>query len=174
MRRFGWKTFYGDATRLDLLRVAGADQARVFVLAIDDVDQSVEVAKLVTENFPQATIVARARNVGHYYKLRELGVTLIERETLDSALMSGRSVLELMGYEPHDARTKALRFRRHSIELMEKLAPHFADENKLIALIKQGRAQFEETWARERAQNTIANARGGWQAPGNETPEEER
>jgi glutathione-regulated potassium-efflux system ancillary protein KefC len=166
MRRFGWPTFYGDATRLDLLRVAGADKARVFVLAIDDVEQSVAAAKLVTEHFPHLTIVARARNVGHFYQLQQLGVKFIERETLDSALMSGRSVLELMGYEPHTARTKALHFRRHSIELMKQMAPHFGDEKKLIALAKQGRAQFEETWARERQQTEVDRTRAGWHVPG--------
>ncbi len=168
LRRFGWPAFYGDATRLDLLRVAGAAKARVFVLAIDDVEQSVKVARLVKEHFPNLTIVARARNVGHYYQLRDLGITLIERETFDSALMSARSVLETMGWEPHAARTKALRFRAFNIANVEQMAPHFADENKLIALAKQGRAQLEELWARERAQNAAVAARAGWQAPGTE------
>ena len=156
VRRFGWKAFYGDATRLDLLRVAGAGRARVFVLAIDDVEQSVEVAKLVREHFPSLSIVARARNVGHYYRLSALGVTLIERETLDSALMSARSVLEQMGWERHAARTQALRFRRHSIELMERMAPHSDDEKRLIALSKEGRQQLEAQWAQERAQRNSA------------------
>ena len=166
LRRFGWPTFYGDATRLDLLRVAGAEKAKVFVLAIDDVEQSVEVAKLVREHFPHLQLVARARNVTHYYKLRQLGVTLIERETFESALMSARSVLELLGTEPHAARTQAWRFRRHNIELLEQMAPHLADEGKLIALAKQGRQQLEEMWARERAQNALQRVRAGWQAPG--------
>ena len=116
MRKWGWPVFYGDATRLDLLRTAGADKARVLVLAIDDVEQSVAVARMAREHFPQAIIVARARNVQHYYALRELGVTLIERETLDSALMSARSVLQQLGWEPHLARTLALKFRRHTVE----------------------------------------------------------
>ena len=162
VRRFGWKAFYGDATRLDLLRTAGAGRARVFVLAIDDVEQSVEVAKLVREHFPGLSIVARARNVGHYYRLHALGVTLIERETLDSALMSGRSVLELMGWERHAARTQALRFRRHSIELMQRMAPHSGDEKRLIALAKEGRQQLEAQWAQERVQR---HAQGDWQPP---------
>jgi len=162
VRRFGWKAFYGDATRLDLLRVAGAGRARVFVLAIDDVEQSVKVAKLVREHFPALTVVARARNVGHYYRLRALGVTLIERETLDAALMSGRSVLELMGWERHATRNQALRFREHSIELMERMAPHSGDEKRLIALAKEGRQQLESQWAQERAQR---QQRGDWQNP---------
>jgi glutathione-regulated potassium-efflux system ancillary protein KefC len=151
VRRFGWPAFYGDATRLDLLRTAGAERACVFVLAIDDVEQSVTCARLVREHFPHLPIVARARNVTHYYRLRELGVTMIERETLDSALMSARSVLEVMGIDAPVAEASARRFRAHSIELMEQMAPHFGDEAKLIAMAKQGRQQLEELWARERA-----------------------
>jgi glutathione-regulated potassium-efflux system ancillary protein KefC len=169
LRRFGWKAFYGDATRLDLLRVAGAEKARVFVLAIDDVEQSVECARLVREHFPQLSIVARARNATHYAGLRQLGVERVERETLDSALMSGRSVLELLGWERHAARTQALRFRRHSIELLEEMVPHVTDEKRLIAIAKQGRQQLEETWARERAQDQARAQRSGWQAPGTDS-----
>jgi glutathione-regulated potassium-efflux system ancillary protein KefC len=165
VRRFGWRVFYGDATRLGLLRTAGAGKARVLVLAIDDVDQSVALAELVHEHFPQLQVVARARNVTHYYRLRELGVELIERETLDSALMSGRSVLELMGWQRHAARNQALRFRQHSIELMQRMAPHFGDEKKLIALSKQGREQLEAQWAAERQQQLERHSRAGWYTP---------
>ncbi|MBI3368819.1 MAG: glutathione-regulated potassium-efflux system protein KefC [Burkholderiales bacterium] len=164
LRRFGWKVFYGDAARLDLLRVAGAAEARVFVLAIDDVDQSVEVAKLVRQHFPQLVIVARARNVTHYYKLRQLGVTLVERETLDSALMSARSVLEALGWQPHTARRQALRFRKHNIEGVEQAAPHLGNEQEIIALAKQGRQQLEELWAAERQQASQNPNHGGWHA----------
>jgi len=165
VRRFGWPVFYGDATRLDLLRTAGAEQARVFVLAIDDAEQSVAVAKLVREHFPQVTIVGRARNVTHYYELRNLGVELVERETLDSALMSGRSVLEQLGFPPHQARTLALRFRQHNVAQLEVMRPHFRDEAKLIAIAKQGRQQLEELFAQERAAAKQRKARAGWSAP---------
>ena len=166
IRKFGWPAFYGDATRLDLLRVAGAERAKVFVLAIDDVDQSVEIAKMVREQFPHLTIVARARDVTHYYQLLQLGVTLIERETFDSALSSARSVLELMGMQPHEARNSALRFRRHNIGLVEQMAPHFGDQNKLIAMAKQGREQLEQLWSRERAERRqqLAKRGAGWTA----------
>ena len=150
VRRFGWQVYYGDATRLDLLRSAGAETARLFVLAIDDVEQSVAVAKLVREHFPHLGIVARARNVSHYYQLRNLGIEAVERETLDSALMSGRSALERLGLERHQARTLALRFRRHNLELVEQMRPHTGDEAQLIAIAKQGRQQLEEQFARER------------------------
>lgn len=162
VRRFGWPVYYGDATRLDLLRSAGAEQARVFVLAIDDVEQSVEVARLVREHFPRLQIVARARNVTHYYQLRDLGIEAVERETLDAALMSGRSVLERLGFERHQSRTMALRFRQHNIELVEQMRPHFGDEAKLIAIAKQGRQQLEELFAREREEARERRSRAGW------------
>ncbi len=150
IRRFGWPVYYGDATRLDLLRSAGAATARLFVLAIDDVEQSVAVARLVRQHFPQLVIVARARNVSHYYQLRNLGIEAVERETFESALQSGRSALEALGIEAGQAHTLALRFRQHNIELVEQMRHHFGDEQKLIAIAQQGRQQLEEQFARER------------------------
>ncbi|RZI85893.1 MAG: glutathione-regulated potassium-efflux system protein KefC [Rubrivivax sp.] len=150
LRRFGFRVHYGDATRLDLLRMAGAESARVLVVAIDDVEQSLKLVDLARQHFPKLAIVARARNVQHWYALRDRGVTMLERETLDSALMSGRSVLELMGWHPHHARQMAMRFRRHSVQQLERLWPHHQDEQALVAMAKQGRQQLEELFAQER------------------------
>ncbi|WKB52215.1 glutathione-regulated potassium-efflux system protein KefC [Eleftheria terrae] len=161
VRRFGWRVFYGDATRLDLLRMAGAAKARVLVLAIDDIDQSLKVADLAREHFPHLTVVARARNVTHWHELRERQVQLIERETLDSALMSGRSVLEAMGWLPHQARQLAMRFRRHTVQQLEEQRPHYRDQAKLVALAKLGRQQLEELFAQER-QDREQRQREGW------------
>jgi glutathione-regulated potassium-efflux system ancillary protein KefC len=162
LRKWGWRVFYGDATRLDLMRTAGASEARVLVLAIDDVEQSVEVAKLAREHFPRLTVVARARNVQHYFDLREQGVTCIERETLDSALMTGRSALEALGWERHAARNLAMRFRRHTIEQLEVMAPHRQDEARLIAAAKQGRQQLEGLFAQEREALAKKRHAKGW------------
>ncbi|HEV8692205.1 MAG TPA: glutathione-regulated potassium-efflux system protein KefC, partial [Ideonella sp.] len=101
LRKWGWRVFYGDATRLDLLRVAGAGSAKVLVVAIDDIAQSLAVVDLAQAHFPQLTLVVRARNAQHWSELHRRGVQHIERETFESALMSGRSVLEALGYEPH-------------------------------------------------------------------------
>ena len=150
LRKFGWPVFFGDASRLDLLRTAGAARARVLVIAVDDMAQSVAIAELALEHFPQLKIIARARNVRHYYRLRELGVTLIERETFDSALMSARSVLEVLGIEPHAARRLAWRFRQHSVDQLERMSPLHNDQDALIAAARQGRQQFEELIAQER------------------------
>jgi glutathione-regulated potassium-efflux system ancillary protein KefC len=161
LRQFGWPAFYGDATRLDLLRVAGADKARVIVVAVDSVEQSLAIVDLVREHFKQATLVARARNVTHWYGLHERGVQHIERETLDAALLSGRSVLELMGWEPHAARTQALRFKQHSTELLRQMAPHQGDQKKLISVAKAGRQELEELWSKERQERQRQRARRG-------------
>jgi glutathione-regulated potassium-efflux system ancillary protein KefC len=166
VRRFGWRAFYGDATRLDLLRMAGAGEARALVIAIDDVEQSLALVDLARERFPNLTLVARARNVQHWYQLRDRGVQRIERETFDSALMSARSVLEVLGFERHQARNLALRFRRHNLEQLEESAPHFKDESKLIALSKIGRAQMEQFMADERQRKDGRVRTEGWAGEG--------
>jgi glutathione-regulated potassium-efflux system ancillary protein KefC len=159
-RRFGWRVYYGDATRLDLLRTAGAATARVLVVAIDDVQQNLALVDLAREHFPQLQIVARARDARHWSQLYRRGVRLIERETLDAALMSGRSVLELLGAEPHRARMLAQRFRRHSVEQLVAMAPHLGDQARLISISKAGRQQLEQLLAQERdlAQRTRGRA----------------
>ena len=171
VRRFGWRAFYGDATRLDLLRVAGAAEAQVLLVAIDDIAQSLALVDLAREHFPQLRIVARARNVQHWYQLRDRGVVDIERETFDSALMSGRRTLEALGFQPHQARNLALRFRRHNLEQLEETAPHFRDESKLIAMSKIGRRQMETFMADERERKDSRRSTGGWSGDASERGE---
>ena len=100
MRRFGNKVYYGDASRLDLLRAAGAATARVLVLAIDDAEASVRTATLVREQFPQLKIFARARNRQHAFALMDAGVRNVIRETYVSSLEMASSVLEALGESP--------------------------------------------------------------------------
>ncbi len=151
-RSFGYRVFYGDATRLDLLRIAGAATARVLVVAVDDKEQSLKIVDLAHEHFPQLEIVARARDVTHWHELRERGVTLVQRELFESSLRSARSVLELLAHTHEQARQFAWRFRQHNLELFEKMHPHYKDRNQLIAVVKQGRQQLEEQMAQERAE----------------------
>jgi len=160
LREFGFRVFYGNATRLDLLRVAGAGTARVVVVAVDTVETSLEIVDLLREHFPQAAVVARARNLGHYYQLRDRGIEHIERELFESSLRSARSVLEALGWPPHEARESAMRFRRRNIEIAEASYPHYKDRAQLIALAKEGRRQFEEQMAREREQRRQRTVQG--------------
>ncbi|MGM9512695.1 glutathione-regulated potassium-efflux system protein KefC [Roseateles sp. DB2] len=171
LRRFDWRVFYGDASRLDLLRTAGAETAAILVIAVDDVAQSLAIAELARQHFPQLQIVARARNVQHFYRLQELGVQHIERETFESALLSGRSVLELLGVEPAMARRQAWRFRQHNAAQLRLMAQHRNDEDKVIAMVKQGRQQLETLMAQEREARAQVRHRQGWNAG---EPEESR
>ena len=149
-RRFGYRVFYGDATRLDLLRTAGAAQAKVLVVAVDDVAQSLEIVDVAQAHFPHLELVVRARDITHWNQLRERGVVHMERELFESSLRSAYSVLELLGQTPESAHQTVKRFRQHNQALLEQLHPHYKDSAKLISVIKQGRQQLEEQMARER------------------------
>ena len=95
----------------------------------------------------------------------------VERELFESSLRSGRTVLEVLGHSPHEARRQAMRFRRHSIELLKQLAPLQGDEKKLIAAAKQGRQQLEQMWQRERdEQRAAAERRGAGFSPQDDAP----
>lgn len=165
-RAFGYKVFYGDATRLDLLRTAGAATARVLVVAVDDKEQSLRIVDLAREHFPHLQLVARARDVTHWNALRDRGVTLVEREVFESSLRSARTVLEVLGFAPHEAREHAMRFRRHNMALFERMYVHHKDRAKLIAVVKEGRQQLEEQMARERAEREERRRAGTDRPPG--------
>jgi len=120
-------------------------------VAVDGVEQSLAIVDMVREHFPNARIIARARNVGHLYQLLDRKVEFIERELFESSLRSARSVLEAIGWPAHEAREDAMRFRRRNIELMLETYPHYkGDRAQLIAVAKKGRQQFQEQMARER------------------------
>ena len=152
IRTFGYRVFYGDATRLDLLRTAGAAQAKILVLSVDNVEQSLKIVDMVQENFPNLQIVARARDVPHWNALRDRGVVRVERELFDSSLRSARTVLELLGQPAPAAQHAAERFRQHNLALFEQMYPHRNNREQFIAVAKQGRMQLEAQMKLEREQ----------------------
>ena len=155
-RTFGYRVFYGDATRLDLLRMAGAGQARVLVVAVDDPEQSLKIVALAHKHFPQLAVVARARDLTHWNALRDLGVTNVQRELFESSLLSARSVLELMGLPPAEAQDITQRFRTHNIALADRMYLHHKDRAKMIAVAREGRNQLAEQMAKERQERQAA------------------
>jgi glutathione-regulated potassium-efflux system ancillary protein KefC/glutathione-regulated potassium-efflux system protein KefB len=144
VRRFGNEVYYGDASRLDLLRAAGAQTARVLVLAIDDVDASVRTAVLTREQFPHVKIFARARNRQHAFALRDAGVTNIIRETYASSLEMAAAVLEALGETPGVAREVVRRFRVHDQETLEAQYQVKEDEEKFLATSRAAAQQLEK------------------------------
>ena len=158
-RAFGYRVFYGDATRLDLLRIAGAEHARVLVVAVDDPEQSLKIVTLARKHFPQLQVVARARDLTHWNALRDLGVTLVQRELFESSLASARTVLELMGQSPTLAQEMTRRFREHNIALADRMYPHHKDRAKMVAVAREGRAQLAEQMAKERQEHPEREAK---------------
>jgi glutathione-regulated potassium-efflux system ancillary protein KefC len=162
LRKFGFKVFYGDATRLDLLEAAGAAKARLLVVAIDDVEDNLALVDLARSAFPNLKIIARARNVRHWLELADRGIRATERETFESALRSGRQALEVLGLSPYEAREVAETFRRSNTATLEAMLPHFRDEAKTVAVAKSGREELEENLRRDREAQQRPNA-GHWQ-----------
>jgi len=143
VRRYGSKVYFGDAGRLDLLRAAGADRAKLLVLAIDDIEASVRTAETVIRNFPHLTIIARARNRRHAHRLMDLGITHIFRETLFSSLaMSGR-VLEMLGFDQEEVRRGIDTFRERDKRLLDEQHAIHHDEERLIQSAKDTARELE-------------------------------
>jgi glutathione-regulated potassium-efflux system ancillary protein KefC/glutathione-regulated potassium-efflux system protein KefB len=132
LRRFGNKVFYGDASRLELLQAAGAAEASVLIIAIDDVEASVRTAELARRHYPHLKIFARARNRQHAIRMMDLNVRYIIRETLLSSLDMSQQMLEVLGFSRAAALESVRRFRLHDESTLESQREARDDEQKLI------------------------------------------
>ncbi len=143
VRRYGATVYYGDASRLDLLRAAGAQNARIFVLAISELEQSIRIAEAVKRHFPHLRIVARARNRRHAHKLMDVGVKHIFRETLLSSLAMTETVLVTLGHSGEETRRIIDAFRERDERLLvEQHAIHDSEE-KLIQSARETADELE-------------------------------
>jgi glutathione-regulated potassium-efflux system ancillary protein KefC len=149
LRTFGFKVFYGDVTRTDLLHAAGAAKAQALVVAIDDVEDSLALVDAVRREFPNLPIMARARNVSHLYDLMDRGVTILERETFEAALQLGRQVLQHLGFGAYHARQVAMKFRAHNIRSLNAVYPFYKDQAQRVSMAKQARDELTEMFARD-------------------------
>jgi glutathione-regulated potassium-efflux system ancillary protein KefC len=151
LRRFGFKVFYGDATRADLLRAAGAARARAVVVAIDDIEDSLALVETVRRDYPGLPIFARARNVTHCYQLMDRGVSVIERETFESAIKLGRSVLTAgLGHSAYRTRQAANKFRKYNLQSLMAVYPYYKDRETYASMAKRAREELETMIARDR------------------------
>ena len=132
VRRFGYKVYYGDASRIELLEAAGARDAKLFVLAIDEKEKATETAKTVIKHFPNLKILARAYDRAHTYDLMLEGVESIRRETFDSALQMGVDSLTSLGIPAYQAHRAALTFKHHDEKTIIELLEHWGDEKKFL------------------------------------------
>jgi len=150
-RKFGFRVFYGDATRLDLLHAAGAGSAEFLIIAMDS-DATSGLARTVKAHFPNLRVIARARDMRHLFELRDIGVEIIERETFRSALTLGERALAAITADPKRARRAARAFGRHDIEVVRKLYEvHRSQPDTHITVSNELRDQLARTLSEDEA-----------------------
>ncbi len=144
--RFGNRTgiFYGDPERPEMLRAAQTDKAEVFVLASDDPESSLRIARVVRRQYPHLKIVARARNRQHVWRLMDLGIEEPVRETLYSSLKMTRRTLEALGLSSEQAIAEVERFRRQDAELMKIQYQVYDDDAKLVQTTREALADLDK------------------------------
>ncbi|MGE0241185.1 MAG: monovalent cation:proton antiporter-2 (CPA2) family protein [Parvibaculaceae bacterium] len=143
LRRFGFKVFYGDASREDLLAAAGAADARILVIAIDDREKSMQIVETAQRNFPHLEIFARAFDRTHAYALLNAGVAHVYREVFDSSLAMAEDALVALGQHPYEAAQALRLFRKHDETLMRRTARHAGDIDAIIDISRAAQVEIE-------------------------------
>ncbi len=143
LRRLGLKVYYGDALRHDLLAVAGANKARVIVIALGSGEQTLQLVHVVQKHFPHLTIVARASDRGEASRLLNAGVDHVYRESLDSSLRMGVDLLSMLGMRAYQAQRAAQTFRRHDEAALRELAAMDVDRSTLLSVARERIASLE-------------------------------
>ncbi|MEM7437795.1 MAG: cation:proton antiporter, partial [Myxococcota bacterium] len=145
LRKIGFKVFYGDACRLDLLKAAGADKADVIVVAIDEHERVMTLVRTCKEHFPDLKIIARARGRLQAYELLDAGVAHVYRETLDSSIRMGVDVLRSLGFRAYQAERAARMFRRHDEASLEELSKVRFDQKVYFSAVREQINYLERT-----------------------------
>ena len=144
LRRFGRKVYYGDAGRLDLLRAAGAEQARVLVIAIDDREKAAEIVEIAKGAFPHLTVLARAFDRRHAYELLNRGADQVERETFEGGLAMAMETLRALGWRGYRAERATRLFRRHDERQFDALRPLWGDEERFTLATRESSPRMED------------------------------
>ena len=150
VEQFGNRVFYGDATRLDLLKKSGIEGARVLLIAIDDPAQITQLALLVKAQFPEIKIIARARDRFHATELAKLKIDTFVREMFDSGLHACKEVLQAYGYSTRQADNMVDIFNQHESKMLNKVIKEDLAFKELIQSAKQGREELQELFIRDR------------------------
>ncbi len=143
VRKFGNAVYYGDPRNPDILRAAGIEHTKLFVMAMDDVDESISVAKYIMRTYPHVKILARARDRQHVYRLREIGVEHIWRETYLSALGMSYEALVSLGIDKQTAYKDIETFRDYDEELLRRQQTIYTDEQQLIEMNRAAITELE-------------------------------
>ena len=148
VRQFGFKAYYGDITRPDVLRAAGIAQARLLVLAIDDPADALKTARYVREHYPQVRLLARVRNRTHAFDFMDLDIEAV-RETFFSSLRLGEMTLRELGFGPLQAHRAVRRFRKHDEAMLRESHPLRHDVQQMVAHSHRSREDLAQLLQRE-------------------------
>jgi monovalent cation:proton antiporter-2 (CPA2) family protein len=163
VRKLGVKVFYGDASRLELLQAAGADKAKLLIVAIEDEEKSMLIIETAHKYFPNLQILARAKGRDHAYRLLSHGVEHIFRETLGSSLDLSVAALRMLGFRAYEAHRAAKAFRDYDEQTVRELAQFSGNQSELIAQAKERIRSMEELFELERRRTRQSDA--GWDRP---------
>jgi len=151
-RKFGFRAFYGDATRVDLLHAAGADNAAFIISALNDSQATSQLARTCKKHFPNLRIIARAHDMRHLFDLRDIGVEAIERDTFQSSLKLGEIALTLIGGDAARAQRIVQAFAEHDHEVLARLYEvHRGAPDHHITVSNELRDQLAMTLDQDRA-----------------------
>ena len=150
VRRFGNKVYFGDPTRADLLRAAGAEQAKLLIVALDHAEDALRVVEVAKRNFPQLKIFARARNRRHAHLLMDRGVDGLVRDTFYSSLKMAEDVLEALGVSHEDANRSVELFREHDERNLLESHAIYRDEKQLIQSVQQATEELATLFEADR------------------------
>ncbi|MEM9489507.1 MAG: NAD-binding protein, partial [Myxococcota bacterium] len=167
LARIGMHTYYGDATRPDLLHAAGLESAALFIAAIDEREKQTLVVEHVARAYPELRILARAHDRHHVYELENAGAHLAKRELFESSLDMGKAALIQLGAHPFRAETQARTFRRHDIDMLQGLRDNWNDGGVDTSYIDAMRARHELLFDVMRVDRSERHDRSerGWTPP---------
>lgn len=167
MRRIGQKSYYGDATRPDLLHAAGMSEATLFIAALDDREQQIQLVIHVAHHYPNCHIIARARDRHHVYDLQNAGAHEVVREMFESSLDAGRRALVALGMHPYRAERTTRAFKKHDLRILESMKVLWDDAGADHNYLNQVRAhagELQKIMEVEASQNHDPTSRG-WRPP---------
>jgi voltage-gated potassium channel Kch len=153
VRKFGNKVYYGDPTRAEVLRAAGADTAQLIVVALDNMEATMRVVEVARRAFPQVKLIVRARNRRHAHLLMDHKVDGIVRETFHSSLRMSTMALEALDVPSSEARRAVELFREHDERTLIKTHAVYDDEHQLIQTTQQATAELEEVFEADRRES---------------------
>ncbi len=155
LRMFGFKLFYGDASRMDLLEAAGARAAEVLIVAVDGREKISEIVATAKKNFPNLRIFARAFDRVHAYELFNAGVNDVHREVFSSSLDMGEQVLVALGQHPFEAHRAAKAFKNFDEKVIREQAPYAGDMDKMVDIVRNSRAELSRVLTEDRTTSPL-------------------